>query len=126
MDSIAADLEAIRTDANAPVETVTYTRYSGSSVLFSRTGMVVFCGIESMLRRNTYDDGRGEVEGICFSVPVEAVGSVPQIGEDKITRADGSVWVIEQVRKVLGGLAVVECVKYEGLSKSGPRSRVMR
>ncbi len=107
-------------------EAVSYDRLSGGSSVtgFPKTVNAVF--VVDNAARNQYQDGRGVLQTGTAQIQLSDVGSEPQIGNDTITRADTTLWVVEAIHEIVGGIVTVECVRYEALSKSGPRSRVMR
>lgn len=107
-------------------EAVSYDRLSGGQSVtgFPKTVDAVLCVDNAV--RNQYQDGRADVQTATVQIPVADIGSVPQIGNDTITREDSTVWTVESIAEIVAGIATLNCVQYLMLSKSGPNSRIRR
>lgn len=107
-------------------EPVSYDRsVNGASATGFPKSIDVLFLIDNASRKH-YEDGRGDLSVGMVHVQVSDLGSNPAIATDTVTRADGTIWTVEEVKEIVGGVALVEVTRYAMISHGGRRARVER
>jgi len=106
-------------------EPVSYTRYDGTAVATGFPKSITVLFRETQANQQPYDDGEGRPMMANVSVVVDAIGSNPQIENDRITR-DSVTWTVERIVSISGGVAFLEVARYEHARKSSRDGRIRR
>jgi len=107
-------------------EPVTYNRVvNGSAASGFPKSIEVLFRIEGVNRR-TMESGRGDASMGVATIELADIGSLVQIGNDRITRADSTVWTVEEVIEVVGGVVTARMKRFGQVSVSSRDARLER
>lgn len=107
-------------------EPVTYNRVvNGSAATGFPKSIDVLFRIEGIARK-TQESGRGDTSMGIATIDLADLGSLVQIGVDRITRADGTVWTVEEIIEVSGNIVEARMKRYGQVSVSSKDARLER
>lgn len=107
-------------------EPVSYGRVvNGSSATGFPKSIEVLFRFEGV-NRSTMESGRGDTSVGVATIEVSDIGSLVQIGTDRITRADSTVWTVEEVMEVVGGVVTARMKRFGQVGVSSRDARLER